>query len=138
MAGASPPSLPSLAELIARIARTLQAGDDAAARAEAARELDELRAAIAGAEAQRVRGALPGLDLGRLAEALRLLGAWLAAPTPESEAQAERAMADLQLELGPRLGWDPGREDAARREQYRREARAALDEIFDKKPGPAR
>jgi hypothetical protein len=125
--------LPELADLIARIARTLQAGDDAAAREGAAREIDELRATIAQAAPQRVPGALPGLDLARLADALRVFGAWLRAPTPANEVEAERAMAELRLEVGPLLGWDPGREDAARREQYRREARAALDDIFDKK-----
>jgi len=129
----APPTGPALADLIARIARTLQAGDDAAARTKAAREVDELRAAVAGAAPERAPGALPGLDLARLADALRVLGEWLRAPTPANEVQAERAMADLQLELGPRLGWDPDREDCARREQYRREARAALDDIFDKK-----
>jgi hypothetical protein len=126
-----PPPVPALADLVARILQTLQAGDDPAARARAAREVDELRAVVA----QAAPGALPGIDLARLAEALRVFGAWLAAPTPANEAEAERAVADLQLQIGPLLGWDPGREDAARREQYRREARAALDEIFDKKPG---
>src|SRR5437762_1701340 len=115
MAGEPPPPVPALADAIARIARTLQAGDDAAARARAAGEVDELRAALAQAGPQRVPGALPGLDLGRLAEALRVLGAWLRAETPASEAEAERAMADLQLEVGPLLGWDPGQKDAARR-----------------------
>ncbi|HEX7839871.1 MAG TPA: hypothetical protein VF469_20485, partial [Kofleriaceae bacterium] len=59
---------------------------------------------------------------------------WLRAPTPDGEARAERAMAELSAQLGPLVGWDPAREDAARRAQYRREARAALDEIFPDKP----
>jgi hypothetical protein len=43
-------------------------------------------------------------------------------------------MAELQATLGPQIGWDPAREDAARRAQYRKEARAALDELFPDKP----
>ena len=135
--GDAPPPGPALADAIARIARTLQAGvDDDAARARAAREVEELRAAVAEAAPRRAPGALPGIDLGKLADALRVFGEWLRAPSSEREAAAERAIEDLQLEIGPLLGWDPGREDRARREQYRREARAALDAIFDKKPGP--
>jgi hypothetical protein len=131
---AGPPQGAPLPELIARIMRMLQAGDDPAARAEAAREVDELRAAVAQAAPQRAPGALPGVDLALVADALRVFGDWLRAPTPASEAAAEQAIEDLQLRIGPLVGWDPGREDRARREQYRREARAALDEIFDKKP----
>jgi len=43
-------------------------------------------------------------------------------------------MTDLAAAVGPLVGWDPAREDAAKRAQYRREARAALDEIFPDKP----
>jgi hypothetical protein len=39
-------------------------------------------------------------------------------------------MSELQAALGPLIGWDPAREDDARRAEYRREARAALDNLF--------
>ena len=44
-----------------------------------------------------------------------------------------QAAADVDR-LQALVGWDPAREDAAKRAQYRREARAALDEIFADKP----
>ena len=125
------PAIRALGELIARVAEALRAGgDDAAVRTQAAVEVERLRAIVGEAGAQRV----PGFDLAAIARALRVFAAWLAAPTPENEAAAERAMSDLAATVGPLVGWDPAREDAARRAQYRREARAALDEIFGGKP----
>lgn len=134
-APADPPPLAALAELVGRVAKILQAGDDPAARTDAATSVDQLRAVVAQAGA---RGAPPGLDLAQIGDALAAFAAWLHAPTPDGEARAERAMSELQAALGPRVGWDPAREDAERRARYRREARAALDEIFADKPEPER
>lgn len=133
------PQARALAELVARVAQTLQAGggDDAAARTQAAADVEQLQAIVAATEQQRAPGSpagLAGFDLAQIGDALRVFTAWLRTPSAANEAEAERAMAELQVTLGPLVGWDPGREDAARRAQYRQEARAALDEIFRDKP----
>lgn len=124
-------SLQQLAELVARIARTMHGGDDAAARTAAAAEVEQLRQLVARTTGQI---APAGFDLAQIGDALRLFADWLRAPGPATEAPAERAITDLQAALGPLVGWDPAREDAARRDQYRREARAALDDYFAGKP----
>jgi len=164
------PPLHALAELVGRVAQTLHGGADDAARARTAVDVAELQAIVGRVDheaasasspfqapsvttpasrsspaapggARDPRGDLPaGLDLAQIADALRVFGDWLRAPTAAGEAEAERVMTDLQLALGPLIGWDPGREDAARRAQYRRGARAALDDIFPvagKKPDQA-
>jgi hypothetical protein len=137
------PPVRALAELVARIAQTLSAGptnNDAAARTQVAADLAQLQAILAETErspehrAKRAPGSPTGFDLAQVAAALRVFAEWLRTPTPANEASAERAMTDLQATMGPLIGWDPAREDAARRAQYRREARAALDEIFRDKP----
>jgi hypothetical protein len=125
------PQLAALTALIGRAAQILQSGDDPAARAAAAASVGELRSVLARAGRQ---GGAPGIDLAHIGEALAAFAEWLRAPTPDGEARAERAMSELQTQLGPLVGWDPAREDAARRVQYRSEARAALDEIFPDKP----
>jgi hypothetical protein len=144
---AAEPPTRALAELVARVARTLAAGgsggpagtggDDAAVRSQVAVEVEQLQAIVAQTEQQRAPGApmgLAGFDLAQVSGALAAFAEWLRTPTRASEAQAERAMAELQATLGPIVGWDPAREDAARRAQYRQEARATLDEIFRDKP----
>lgn len=118
------PPLTALAELVVRIARIMQAGDDPAARTAAAASVEELRALI------RATDAAPGFDLAQIGEALAIFAEWLRAPTADRELRAAHAMAELQTALGPLVGWDPVREDAERRAQYRREARAALDNLF--------
>lgn len=132
MTSPADPQLAALAALIGRVAQALRAGEDSAARAAAAASVDELRAMLAGIG----RDSAPGFDLAQIGGALAVFADWLRAPTPDGEARAERAMSELQAALGPRIGRDPEREDAARRAQYRREARAALDELFPG-PGPA-
>jgi hypothetical protein len=86
--------------------------------------------AAATAAPGRVTDAAPGFDLGQISNALAIFAEWLRAPTPDLELRAAHAMAELQTALGPLVGWDPAREDADRRAQYRREARAALDDLF--------
>jgi len=124
-------SLRALAELVARVAETLRGGDDAAARAGAAADVEQLRTIVADAGGA---SAAPGFDLAQVAGALEAFATWLRSPTSASEAEAERAISDLQAAVGPLVGWDPARDDAARRAQYRSEARAALDEIFRDRP----
>jgi hypothetical protein len=125
------PSLRGLAELIARIAGTLHAGgDDATARTQAAADVDRLQALVGETEQQRTPGSPAGFDLAQVSGALRVFTEWLRTPTAANEAKAERAMSELAATVGPLVGWDPAREDAAKRAQYRREARAALDELF--------
>jgi len=123
----------ALAELVARVAQTLHAGgDDAAARTQVAADVEQLQAIVAGTGTTSTSPA--GFDLAQVAGALQVFAAWLHTPTRANEATAERAMAELQATLGPLVGWDPAREDAARRAGYRQQARAALDEIFRDKP----
>ena len=150
------PPLTALAGLVSRIAHIMQAGDDPAARSAAATSVDELRAlvratsadpaaaisaasnpatsAAAGAATSAAPGAAidasPGFDLAQISNALAIFAEWLRAPTPDLELRAAHAMAELQTALGPLVGWDPVREDVERRAQYRREARAALDNLF--------
>lgn len=127
------PPLTALAALVGDIAGLLQASDDPAARAAAASRVQDLQALVGQTATS---GAT--FDLAPIADALAVFAAWLRAPSADTETRAERALADLQAALGPLVGWDPAREDAARRAQYRREARAALDDIFpDGLGGPA-
>ena len=129
------PSVRALGELIARVAETLGAGgDDAAARTRAATDVERLQAIVAETGERRTQGSPAGGGLAQVSGALRVFAEWLRTPTSANEAQAERAMSELAATVGPLVGWDPAREDAARRAQYRREARAALDEIFADKP----
>jgi hypothetical protein len=138
---AEPPAR-ALAELVARIAQTLPAGGTsgdagAAARVQAAADVEELQAIVAQTARQRTPDSparIDGFDLAQVAGALRVFAEWLRTPTRANEAQAERAMSELQATMGPLVGWDPGREDAERRARYQREARATLDEIFRDKP----
>jgi hypothetical protein len=121
----------ALTALVGRVAQILQGGDAPASRTAAAASVDALRSVLAQTAPQ---GAALGIDLAQIGDALAVFAEWLRAPTPDGEARAERAMSELSARLGPMVGWDPAREDAARRVQYRREARAALDEIFPDKP----
>ncbi len=132
------PALRALGELIARVSEVMRAGgDDAAARTQAAADVDRLQAIVAETGERRMPGSPAGFDLAQISAALRVFAEWLRAPTSANEAGAERAMSELAVTVGPLVGWDPAREDAARRAQYRQEARAALDEIFaDKREKP--
>jgi hypothetical protein len=130
MTDALDPALRGVAELVVRVARTLQAGDDASGRAQAAAEVAQLQAVIA----QTAQPSIPGFDLVQIGEALRLLAEWLRAPTSASEANAERAFAELRATMGPLVGWEPPGEDAARGAQYRQQARTAIDDYFRDHP----
>ena len=135
MTDAAEPSLRALGELIARVTEAMRTGgDDAAARTRAVADVEQLQAIVAETGERRAPGSPAGFDLAQVSAALRVFAEWLRTPTSANEAQAERAMSELAATVGPLVGWDPAREDAARRAQYRREARAALDEIFADKP----
>src|SRR5262249_36589596 len=97
-----------------------------AARTAAAASVEELRALLGDA----ATGSATGFDLAQIADALAVFAEWLRAPTRDREARAERAMSELQAALRPLIGWGPAREDAEQRAHYRREARAALDNLF--------
>lgn len=130
------PQLAALTALVGRVAQLLRGGDDPASRAAAATSVDELRAVMTQAgQHGAAPGSGSGIDLAQIGGALAVFADWLRAPTSDGEARAERAMSELQAQLGPLVGLDPAREDAERRARYRREARAALDEIFPDKPG---
>jgi hypothetical protein len=58
----------------------------------------------------------------------------LRAPTGENEAGAEQAIVSLRAALAPLVPWDSAASDAADRERYRRNARAALDDRFRQHP----
>ena len=128
------PSLRALADLVARVTQTLRAGDDPAAREQAAADVDQLRELAAAAERQRAPGAPAVFDVTRLTAALAVFADWLRAPTAAREAQAQQAMADLQLLFGPLLAPAAARDDAAQRDQYRQDARAAIDDYFRDNP----
>jgi hypothetical protein len=129
------PQLAALTALIGRVAQLLRGGDDPASRTAAATSVDELRAVMTQAgQHGAAAGSGSGIDLAQIGAALAVFADWLRAPTADGEARAERAMSELQAQLGPLVGLDPAREDAERRARYRREARAALDEIFPDKP----
>jgi hypothetical protein len=128
------PSLRALATLVARVAQTLQGGDDPAARAQAAADVEQLREIAAAADRRRAPGAPALVDAARVSEALGVLVEWLRSPTDAGEARARNAMTDLQVTLGPLVGWSPAREDPAEREQHRRDARTALDDYFRDNP----
>jgi hypothetical protein len=128
------PSLRTLAELVARVTQTLRAGDDPAAREQAAADVDQLREVASAADRQRAPGVPAAFDVTRLTAALAVFADWLRAPTPAREAQAQQAMADLQLLFGPLLAPAAARDDAAQRDQYRQDARAAIDDYFRDNP----
>jgi hypothetical protein len=128
------PSLRALATLVARVAHTLQAGDDPAARVQAAADVEQLRELAAAADRQRAPGAPALFDAVRVSEALGLFADWLHSPTGAGEARARQAMTELQVTMGPLVGAAPARDDPGEREHHRREARAALDDYFREHP----
>jgi hypothetical protein len=132
----------TLGELIARVAETVRGGDDPAARARAAGDVEQLRQLVAG-----LAGTLPGMraaasgaagpggfDLAQIDKALGLLADSLRAPTPANEAEAQRALGDLQAAFGPIVASNPAVDDAERRKQIRQDARSALDDYFASRP----
>jgi hypothetical protein len=127
-------SLRALADLVARVTQTLRAGDDPAARTQAAADVEQLRELAAAAERQRPPGTPAVFDAARLTAALAVFADWLRAPTPASEARAQQAMADLQVAFGPLVGAATASAEEAQREQYRQNARTAIDDYFRDNP----
>jgi hypothetical protein len=135
-------SLRGLAELVARVVQRLgqslgqavRDGDDAAARTQAAADVDQLRELAAAADRMRPPGTPAVLDGALLTTALAEFAEWLRAPTPASEARAQQAIAELQAVFGPLVGAATASAEDAQREQYRRDARAAIDDYFRANP----
>lgn len=126
--------LRGLAELLDRVGQTLRAEDTAAARSDAAVQVDQLRALIAGVDQVPPAASPAVFDLARIAEALRVIAESLRAPTSANEAEARRVLAELQATLGPLAVRTPLRDEAAEREHYRLKARAAMDDYFREHP----
>jgi hypothetical protein len=127
-------SLRALADLVARVTQTLRAGDTPAARTAAAATVEQLRELAGVAERQRPPGTPAVFDAARLTTALAAFADWLRAPTPASEARAQQAMAELQAVFGPLVGAATAGAEEAQREQYRQDARAAIDDYFRANP----
>jgi len=129
-------SLRALAELVARVAQTLRAGDTPAAREHAAADVEQLRELAAAAEHQRAAGAPALFDVARLTAALGAFADWLRAPTAAGEGRAQQAIAELQAIFAP-LGGSlagPAPDEAAQRDEVRQNARAAIDDYFRDHP----
>lgn len=92
--------LRALAALIARFDRTATGDDDDRARSEAADQIDQLREIAAAAMQGRSIG---GFDVARLDRALAVLVRWLREPSTEAEAEARRAMSDVESAFRPLL-----------------------------------
>ena len=93
---------------VEKLAALLSAPDrGGATRAAAAAELEQL-VAVLGKASARLGHRLGGLDVGRLADGLRVFAGWLRAPSAEGQAQVERLVADLQ---GPPVPLDELRID---------------------------
>lgn len=74
-----------------------------------------------------------GVSLEKIAEGMRLFADWLQNPNPQSEAQVKALIEQLQVTMGPMVGYDPAREEEERRAQIKADVRKSLDEIFNKK-----
>ena len=132
---ADDPSLRPLAELMARVTQTLRAGDNPSARVQAAADVDQLRElAAAAADRHRAAGAPALFDAARVTAALGTFAEWLRAPTAANEASAQHAIVELQRLFGPLVAAAAAPDDAARREQYRQNARTAIDDYFRDNP----
>jgi hypothetical protein len=127
-------SLRALADLVARVTQSLRAGDSPSARTEAAAAVEQLRELAGAAERQRPPGTPAVFDAARLTTALAVFADWLRAPTPESEARAQQAIADLQAVFGPLVGAATASAEEAQRDRYRQDARAAIDDYFRDNP----
>ncbi|MCX5744391.1 MAG: hypothetical protein NT062_18025, partial [Proteobacteria bacterium] len=114
------------------------------AREQAAVEVEKLVDAVVGTgtalgrtlETQRdpIVDAFRGADLAKAAEGLKLLADWMMHPTDEGRARVEELVLQLQRSMGTLVGYDPARDEAARKEELRLGVKASLDKIFKPKP----
>ncbi|HWU88164.1 MAG TPA: hypothetical protein VN253_12845, partial [Kofleriaceae bacterium] len=121
---------------VERLAELLQAPDaDGATREAAAAELEQLVAVLARAGAA-LRAPLGGIEVGRIADGLRLFADWLRAPTEAGQAKVEQMVAELgggpvpldELRLGGTV--EPLAIEAARRQGLEgAEARRAVERM---------
>ncbi|MBA3539211.1 MAG: hypothetical protein H0T79_06255 [Deltaproteobacteria bacterium] len=89
------------------------------------------------AQQVQIKSAFHSVDLGVLADGLRVLADWLADPTDEGKTKVEKLVAQLEVTMGPMIGWDPEREDERRRTEIRAGVQKSLDDIFRPKKPPA-
>jgi len=117
-----------------------------AARDQAAIEVEKLVDSVVATgssagralEAQRgpILDAFRAADLHKAAEGLHLIAEWLSHPSDDTRKKVETLVDELQRTMGTVIGYDPAREDAARREEIRAGVKDSLDKIF-KAPRPA-
>ena len=138
-----------VAELVAQVqavASSVQADLQAeesrkAAAAEVGRLIDVLArtsgmgGAAMAAHRDTIAKAFAGVDIEKMAQGLRLFADWLQHPTQVNEAEVKQLIEKLQATMGPMVGYDPAREDEARRERIKVDVQSRLDKIFrpDKK-----
>jgi hypothetical protein len=118
--------------------------EDAEARRRAAAELDkvidllgEIQSATGKALKQaspQIRAAVRGLDIHRMAEALRFVAEWLRDPTPEREADVMHLVERLKIITGAvDPATDPWADEATARElraNIESDVNKSLDDIF--------
>lgn len=85
--------------------------------------------ALAPARAM-VIAAFRGVDLAHMAEGLHVFGEWLSTPAGDPAAHVAALLTRLAEALGPPTAGDPARSEDARRADFEREIRGAIDEIF--------
>lgn len=85
----------------------------------------------------KISDAFRGVELEKMAEGLQLLAAWLRDPTNERAADAQTLIAQLQEAMGTMVGYDPERDEAARRAEIKKDVQASLDNIFRGTPKKA-
>ncbi|HSD86024.1 MAG TPA: hypothetical protein VLB44_00865 [Kofleriaceae bacterium] len=79
--------------------------------------------------------ALQSVDMEKTAGALRKLADWIKNPTPESKAELEKVVGELEATMAV-VGGDREAGDRKRREELKAEVKASLDEIFPGKRKP--
>jgi hypothetical protein len=78
--------------------------------------------------------AFHGVEFQQIAKGLRTFSDWLQNPSSHSEAEVKLLLEDLQTKMGPSVGPDPKRDEAARSAAIKADVKASLDEIFRGKP----
>lgn len=71
-----------------------------------------------------------GVDIDKIGAGLRLFADWLQNPSAETETNVKKLIEELQVTMGPIVGFDPKAEEAARSAQIKADVKASLDEIF--------
>jgi hypothetical protein len=119
---------------------------EAERRKDSARAIDQLVDSIAkienatgramAAARPQLKAAFRNVDLAGIANALRLLSAWLEDPTDDRRAAVEQLIANIRATTGGALTWEEARNEKQLEADIERDVRTSLDEIFRKKPPP--